>query len=91
MLIIVDRVELFIKGYPAFETLRYFEYDGGIHMTHNHVDNDFQDDGEEMEMEDLVGENSLLLDALIKLLIKKKMITEKEFEDCIEELKAEEE
>ena len=54
----------------------------------NHKDDEYDED-EEMEIEDLVDENTLLLNALIKLLIKKKLITEPEFEKAIEELEAE--
>ncbi len=52
------------------------------HNNHNHEE-------EEMEMQDLVSENSLLVDALVKILIKKKIMTEEEFEQAIQELEDE--
>lgn len=52
------------------------------HNNHNHEE-------DEMEMQDLVSENSLLVDALVKILIKKKIMTEEEFEQAIQELEEE--
>ncbi|MBI2572578.1 hypothetical protein HYV86_01850 [Candidatus Woesearchaeota archaeon] len=56
----------------------------------NHNNHDAEEfDDEEMELEDVVDENTLLLNALIKLLMKKKVISEQEYEKAIEELEAE--
>ena len=57
-------------------------------MAHNHTEDDEMDEG--MELEEVVDENNLLINALLKLLIKKKLITEQELDKAIEELENEE-
>ena len=57
-------------------------------MTQNNQNNHNHEE-EEMNTEDLLSENSLLVDALVKILIKKKIMTEAEFDEVIQELEEE--